>query len=113
VTDIGSEDLSLDEAIKDRMFSVFGDLELWNLQLASLKNLLPTLKFKSKSERSIVQAERSIVQAALNTDTANEPVDYTNLPSLDVSDVPLEFKSIVDHFEELRQKYAFGNRKKF
>jgi hypothetical protein len=106
VTDIGSKEISLDEAIEKKMFSVFGDREIFNLQLDSLKILLPKLKFKSKSERLAMQSEKC-------TDTANESVDYGNLPSLDVSDVPSEFKSLVDHFEDLRQKYAFGGQRQF
>lgn len=42
---------------------------------------------------------------AENTDVCD--TNYNNLPTMDLSDVPSEFKNIADHFEGLRKKYCF------
>ena len=96
-TDIASKDICIYEAIEKKMFSVYGDDEIWKLQLAALKKVLPTLSFKTREER-LKKKEKIYVPAT----------NYRNLPITDLSDVPSEFKMIADHFESLRKKYNFN-----
>lgn len=80
------------------MFCVYGDDEIWKQQLTALKNVLPNLSFKTRKER-LKKKEKN----------DGPSVNYSNLPQTDLSDIPNEFRQIVDHFESLRKKYNFNN----
>jgi hypothetical protein len=85
------------------MFKVFGDEEIWKIQLMTLKKILPNLTISCKKEMP------KEVETETETDLDNEDntIDFGSLPQMDLSDIPDEFKEISQHFEALRRKYVF------
>lgn len=91
------------------MFTVYGDKEIWNLQVAAIKMLLiGTIKLKTKAERMKSMKRKP--------ETAEEwaGTDFNNLPVQDLTRVPPEFKKLTAHFKGLSQKYITNqNRNNF
>lgn len=102
-SDIASKDLPINEAIESKLFSVFGDKEIFKIQFEAFSNkILPKLQFKSRTER---------LKNVKSSEDLND-ADLTNYydsssPSTDLSDVCEEFKKLSDNFEALRKKYIF------
>jgi hypothetical protein len=101
-TDIASKEVSLDDAIDQKLFKVYGDMEVWNLQLKALKAILPNEQFDPRRSED-VEPDPPVVESPL---VVSEFVDYGNFPEMDLSNIPPEFKFIVDHFKTLRSKYS-------
>lgn len=78
------------------MFTAYGDKEIWQLQLDALRKILPKENFSRRPQVEINEA----------TGDNEEWTDYSNLPQMDLSSVPKEFKFLTDHFEALRDKYS-------
>lgn len=98
-SDIASKEISLNEAIEGKMFNVYGDVEIWKNQLEALKKILPNMTFPTRKEKL------KEVEKIENLKVREEWTDYSNLPQMDLSDVPKEFESLRVHFESLRKKY--------
>lgn len=82
------------------MFTVYGDKEIWQLQLDALRKILPNENFSRRPQVEINEATPD------NEEKTEEWTDYSNLPQMDLSSVPKEFKFLTDHFEALRDKYS-------
>ncbi|CRL02994.1 CLUMA_CG016259, isoform A [Clunio marinus] len=101
--DIASKKISLDDALNEKMFQVFGDAEIWDLQLKTLKNILPNENFSPRPEEQPNDEPKDEATAEVDEDY----VDFENLPQIDFSDVPKEFQFIVDQIIAL----LFGRQK--
>lgn len=82
------------------MFTAYGDKEIWQLQLDALRKILPNENFSRRPQLEITEATSD------NEEKTEEWTDYGNLPRMDLSSVPKEFKFLADHFEALREKYS-------
>jgi hypothetical protein len=85
------------------MLHIYGDAEIWKIQLEALRRILPDLVFLSKKDR----------MKKLNAYEENQnPTEYSSFgqqlcpPQMDLSDVPEEFKMLCDHFASYREKYV-------
>lgn len=97
--DIAAKKISLQDAIDQKMFKVYGDREIWNLQLKALRRILPSEHFRPRP----VSPPPPTPDA--NDEVFKDWVDYGSLPKMDLADVPEEFKMITDHLTGLRDKY--------
>lgn len=119
--------IPLDDAIDQKMFKVFGDREIWNLQLTALRKLLEEEHFEPKKIReppadeeqedldtTLTQADCDLMEKEavependLSKAFKEDLIDYGNLPQMDMSDVQMpEFQSLTEHFESLRRKFS-------
>lgn len=98
MADIATKQISLDDAIRDRLFSVYGDNEIWTRQLDALREILPNEHFEVKQPPVVEEPEPN--------DEVIEFTDYGNFPQMDFSDVPPEFKFVADQLAALRTKYS-------
>lgn len=87
------------------MFKVYGDNEIWQLQLTALKKLLSDEHFepKRKKQAEVVEEEVETIEPENRFD--EDMIDFSNLPQMDLSDIGPEFKVLTDHFIALRSKY--------
>lgn len=108
--DIASKEISIDDAIENKLFKVYGDGEIWKLQLDALKRILPGENFlpQKMPEPEPEPEEEEEADSTLVEDR----IDFANLPETDLSDVPIEFKAITDHFISLRYKYDTRSMRK-
>lgn len=99
--DIASKEISIDDAISKRLFRVYGDAEIWKRQLNALRIILPGENFTPRlKEAEAIQGKE---EAEMYLD---DWTDFSNLPQTDLSNIPEEFKALVDHFASLRNKYS-------
>lgn len=94
--DIATKKIPLQDALDQKLFKIFGDKEIWNLQLKALERILPDEHFKPRPIAS---------QPSTPEETFDDWIDYGSLPKMDLADVPEEFKRLTDHFTGLRDKY--------
>lgn len=112
-TDIATKTISIEDAISEKMFKVFGDAEIWKLQLTALEELLSDEHFepKRKKQPEVEVVDTCDLKEEENVDPKDKAfgedwIDYGNLPEMDLSDVGPEFKVLTDHFIALRSKYV-------
>ena len=101
--DIASKEISLDDAIAEKMFKVYGDREIWKLQLNALRDILPSEEFAPRPKK-IIKIKESENEDDDDDDSIDR-IDYGSLPHMDLSNVPEEFKTLTEHFAGLRDKY--------
>lgn len=106
LVDIASKEISLEDAINQKMFRVYGDREIWKRQLEALKKILPNENFTPRPKEPEVASEND--EAA----GVEDSIDFGNLPRMDLSDVPKEFKALSDHLAGLSLKYPTQNATK-
>lgn len=95
------------------MFRVYGDGEIWKLQLDALRRILPKQNFQpQKMPEPEPEPDPEPEEDPDATLEADDRIDFANLPEMDFSDVPIEFKSITDHFISLRKKYDTSSMRK-
>lgn len=85
------------------MFKVYGDSEIWNLQLKALQKLLPEEYFEP---RKTGEPKEEVKEEDVPDFMIEEWTDYSNLPQTDLSDVGEEFKLLTESFAALRNKYT-------
>lgn len=103
-TDIAAKQISLEDAITAKLFKVYGDAEIWKLQLNALKEILPNECFAPRRRRFSIEDYKN--DAATSEEVSAEGVtDYSNLPRMDLSSVPKEFTYLTEHFAALSHKY--------
>ena len=98
------------------MFKVYGDAEIWKLQLTALRELLNNEHFEPKIKKlELDEVQLDEITSKLAAEATDEPtekafdenwIDFGNLPQMDLSDVGPEFKVLTDHFIALRSKYT-------
>lgn len=98
--DVASKDISIDDAVKRKLFRVYGDAEIWKRQLEALRKILPSEQFTPRLKQSEVDEDKEI---EFNFD---DGTDFGNLPQADLSNIPEEFKALTEHFASLREKYS-------
>lgn len=98
--DIASKDISIDEAIEKKMFRAYGDKEVWTFQFDALRKILNSPQWTILSRH-----KHEIEEVANVDDDNNESIDYGDLPQMDLSNIPTEFKQITEQFISLRKKY--------
>lgn len=101
LTDIATKEISIDDAINEKLFKVYGDAEIWQLQLKALKEILPDEQFEP-----VIIDEPTLVPEEVPDFMIEEWTDYSNLPQTDLTDVDESFKMLTDHFAALRNKYS-------
>lgn len=97
--DIALKNITLQDATDQKMFKVYGDREIWNLQLNALRRILPSEHFRPRP----ISPPAPTPEA--DNETFEDWVDCGSLPKMDFADVPDEFKMITDHLTGLRDKY--------
>lgn len=103
LVDIASKEISLEDAIDQKMFRVYGEREIWKRQLEALKKILPNENFTPRPKEPEVEAENDEASGV------EDRIDFGNLPRMDLSDVPEEFKALTDHLAGLSLKYPTKN----
>lgn len=103
LSDIAAKKISIDDAIINKLFKVYGDAEIWKLQLDALKEILPGEHFEPRKAENpkVEETDEEVPELMIN-----EWTDYSNLPQTDLSDIDAEFKLLTDHFAALRHKYS-------
>lgn len=64
------------------------------------------MTFRNRKE---LESEKSNADENFDEELTDR-IDFSNLPLMDLSDVPEEFKILTDHFKALRDKYNNKNK---
>ncbi|KAL7049287.1 hypothetical protein ACKWTF_003653 [Chironomus riparius] len=104
---IALKEISLDEALSQKLFKIYGDTEIWDLQLKALREILPNEHFTAPAPRNVdeIQIVEENVEHVIEPQVDDEEEEKKeSVPPLPKRPASPQLKFLADAFAKIMQK---------